>query len=112
MWTSIITAVATIVVAAIEFFASKERKKAAVDREEMKEQAKRSEERAKLRAEESTLSMQMINASLQLSVVCANALTGGHNNGNVEEAKVSAEKAQNEYEKFIKGIAATQLAKV
>jgi len=96
--------VGTIVVAVIEKNASKER-------QEQKEKDEKAEERAKLREKESRLSMKMLDATLQLSIVEANALTGGHNNGNVERARQSAEAAQAEYNAFLQEIAAHEVSK-
>ena len=55
--------------------------------------------------------MKMMSATLQLSVVTANALTGGHNNGNVEAARLAAETAQAEYEAFLQKVTAQEVAK-
>ncbi|MBR5948223.1 MAG: hypothetical protein IKZ82_06190 [Clostridia bacterium] len=104
MWQYIIPAVSAVIVALIEARAAKERKqtKAQKEKEEMREER---------RAEESRLSMQMMSATLQLSVVTANALTGGHNNGNVETAKHAAQAAQEEYQAFLQRVAAAEIAK-
>lgn len=107
----IIPAVASIIIAIIEFYAAKDRKAAAIDRECVKKQEERAEMHAKLRAEESRLSMKMHDASLQLCIVTANALTGGHNNGNVERARIAASEAQDEYNKFLQEIAANTITK-
>lgn len=103
-WSYIIPAIATIVVAVVEALAARDRKQAKIDREKATERAKR-------RETESRLSMQMMDATLQLSIVTANALTGGHNNGNVEKAREAAEKAQAQYDDFLKDVAAHQIAK-
>lgn len=97
MWEYIIPALATITVAVIEALAARDR-----------HAAKRREER---RAEESRLSMQMMSATLQLAIVTANALTGGHNNGNVEKAKTAAEKAEHEYQQFLISVASQEVSK-
>ena len=73
--------------------------------------ATKAQEQAKMRERESRLSMKMIDASLQLSIVEANALTGGHNNGNVERARAAAEAAQIEYHAFLQDIAAHEVSK-
>lgn len=104
MWVYLIPAISAVVVAIIEAIAAKERK-------ESKAQKAKEEYRELRRAEESRLSMQMMSATLQLSVVTANALTGGHNNGNVEIAKHSAEQAENEYQAFLQRVAAAEIAK-
>ena len=99
----VIPALATIIIAIIEAMAAKERK-------ETKKQNEKSEARANIRAKESRLSMQMMSATLQLSIVSANALTNGHNNGNVERAKTAAEHAMQEYEQFLQGLAVKEAA--
>ena len=98
----LIPAIATVVVAIIEVAAASERKKS-------KQQIEKDELATKRRAEESRLSMQMMHATLQLSVVCSNALTNGHNNGNVERARKAAEKADQEYEAFLQKVASEHL---
>ena len=89
-----ISALSVIIVAIIEWRAS-------TDRKLMKEAQKEAELRAEQREKESRLSMQMMDATLQLSVVTANALTGGHNNGNVEAARRAAEDASRAYKDFL-----------
>lgn len=92
----------TIIIAVIGKRDAKDRKAAA-------ERDARAEERAKLREKESRLSMKMLDATLQLSIVTSNAVTGGHNNGNVERAKAAAEAAQIEYHTFLQDIAAHEV---
>lgn len=104
IWQYVIPAAATVIVATVEAIAAHDRKQNKVQRE-------KSERRASQRAEESRLSMQMMDATLQLSIVSANALTNGHNNGNVERARIAAQKAQEEYEKFLQKLASNELAK-
>lgn len=91
-----ITAVAGIIVAVVGHRATK--------------QNKRAEEHAEARQRESLLSLRMMDATLQLSVVTANALTGGHNNGNVEHAREAAQKVGNEYTKFMQELTANEVA--
>lgn len=98
----LIPAIATIIIAIIEAIAARERK-------ETKESRAKEEKRANQRARESRLSMDMMSATLKLSVVTANALTGGHNNGNVEESRKAAQKASDEYEAFIREITAQEI---
>lgn len=100
----IIPAAAAILVAVIEAIA-------AADRRRMKQNREEAAERETNRAEEARLSMQMMSATLQLSVVTANALTGGHNNGNVEAARLAAETAQANYEAFLQKVTAKEVAK-
>lgn len=94
MYAEIISAIAAIVVAVIEWRASQ-------DRKILKNAQAEAELRAHQREKESRLSMQMMDATLQLSVVTANALTGGHNNGNVEAARKAAEDASRAYKQFL-----------
>lgn len=104
IWQYIIPAAATIIVAIIELVAHKDRKKAQKFAEEF-------EQRSAFREEESRCSMQMMYATLQLSIVTANALTGGHNNGNVEHARHEAQKAEAEYQRFLQKVAASAITK-
>ena len=69
----------------------------------------KAEKREKRREKESLLSMKMMDANMQLSTVTANALLGGHNNGNVEEAREAAKKAREEYEAFLREVTAQSL---
>lgn len=98
----IISSICTIVVAIIGVMAQKSQ--AATDAYHKEERAAR-----QLREKESRLSMAMMDATLQLSIVSANALTNGHNNGNVEEAKRAAEKAKADYDAFIRETAANAM---
>lgn len=90
----IVSALAAIIVAVIEWRANNDRKlmKQAQDEEKI---------RFEQREKENRLSMQMLDATMQLSVVLANALTGGHNNGNVEAAKKAAEETSKVYKQFL-----------
>ena len=97
-----IPAIASIFVAVIEARAAKERKAAEKDR-------KIAEERAAGREREARLAMKMQDANMQLTVVTANAVIGGHNNGNVERAKKAAEEASAEYAAFLREIAAKEI---
>ncbi len=99
-----IPALATIVVAIIEALA-------AIDRQQTKKRHKAAEKQEQRRTEEARLSMKMMSATLQLSIVTANALTGGFNNGNVENAKLAAEAAQADYQAFLEKVTAQEVAK-
>lgn len=98
----IAAAIATVLVALIEYAAARDRRKTKAEREadELRDQE---------RTEESRLSMKMMSATLQLSVVTSNALTGGHNNGNVERAKKAAEEAEKEYQAFLQRVTAQEI---
>ena len=103
MGTEIVSGIFLVIVAIIEAVAAKERKK-------VKAFNDKAEQRAEQRAEESRLSMQMMSATMKLSIVTANALTGGHNNGNVEEAKALAQKADEEYQAFLKKVVSKEIS--
>ena len=89
--------IGTIIVAVIEARAQKDRKTA--------------EEREKKREKSNLLSMKMQDANMQLTIVTANAVTGGVNNGNVEKAKKAAEDASVEYAAFLREVVAHEVAK-
>ena len=72
---------------------------------------KKADKRATLREKESLLSLRMMDATLQLSVVTSNALTGGHNNGNVERARETAQRVASEYEEFMRSVTAHEVGK-
>lgn len=71
--------------------------------------AKRSEHSSELRRRESLLSLEMMDATLKLSVVTANALTGGHNNGNVAIARERASGVSEKYEQFMRETTAYEM---
>ncbi len=75
--------------------------------------AKRTEEKAekreKRREQESLLSMSLMDATMRLALVSSNALTNHANNGNVEEARAAAQKASDDYERFLREIASQSL---
>ncbi|MGA4517402.1 hypothetical protein ACPA0F_09045 [Solibacillus silvestris] len=82
---------------------------AAVVAKKISKSNKDNEQRAERRKEESLLLLEMTMASVELTEVCANALTGGHNNGNVEIAKSNVEKAKNKYANFQRRIVAEEI---
>lgn len=61
---------------------------------------KRDDRREELRWEESRVTMQMLESTMELSTACCNALCGGHNNGNVEEARRKADAARADYQAY------------
>lgn len=61
---------------------------------------KSAQEKEDRRKEESILSLELMIASVELTEVCANALTGGKNNGNVERARQRVSKAKQKYKDF------------
>lgn len=72
---------------------------------------KKADRRAELRQRESLLSLKLMDSVLKLSVVSANCLLGGHNNGNVEEARKAAEEAGEEYAEFMRSVTAFEVGK-
>lgn len=95
----------TVLVAIIELIAAKDRKQSKKDHERLKRHEQQ-------RAKETKLQMEMNSATLQLCVVTSNALTGGHNNGNVERARQAAKDAEDAYNAYIQELAANQVAKL
>lgn len=77
----------------------------------IKKTSKEQERHSELRREESLLSLHMMDATLQLSVVTSNALTGGHNNGNIERARIAAQKAASDYEEFMRKATINEVCK-
>lgn len=73
--------------------------------------ASRAERHASLRERENLLMLKMTDANMQLAIVSANALTGGHNNGNVERARDAAKAAADEYMKFMREVTAHEVSK-
>lgn len=75
-------------------------------------QRKKSEERMALRERENRLGMELMCSTSQLSDVISIAVTGGHTNGNVEEAQQRARKAREAYDDFLRDIASHDVAKI
>ena len=73
---------------------------------------KRSDARAERRAKESRLSMDLMSATCELSVVTAVAMREGHTNGTLEPALQKAQVAQDNYKSFLRDEAARAVAKV
>lgn len=67
--------------------------------------------RAEIRERQNLLLLKMVDATLLLSIVSSNALTDGHNNGNVERAREAAEEAKEAYETFKMELTAHQISK-
>lgn len=72
----------------------------------------KAEERAKVRETESRLSMNMMEATSELSDVIAIAVSGGKVNGNVEAAREKAKIAREAYRDFVHQQAAHNVAKI
>lgn len=73
---------------------------------------KRTQARAERRERESRLSMELMSATCELSVVTATAIKEGHTNGTLAPALKKAEQAQNDYKNFLMDTAARDVAKV
>lgn len=95
---ALISAVAMILVAIIETNNRKHRK--------------REKARQERRERETYLAMELQSATLDLAFVTSLAVTGGHTNGNVEEAQNKAKEAQEAYRKFLREETAHAVAKV
>lgn len=95
---ALIAAASAITVAIIEKRADKERK--------------RTMARAERRERESRLSMELMSATCELSVVTATAMREGHTNGTLEPALQKASKAQGDYEAFLRDVASRDMAKI
>jgi hypothetical protein len=95
---ALIAAVSTIVVAGIET--------ANVNH------SKREEKRRERRERGTYLAMELQSATLDLAFVTSLAVTGGHTNGNVEEAQEKAKEAQENYRRFLREETAHAVAKV
>ena len=90
----IMTSATAIIVSYIGYMSTKQKKSEEAYRKHHAEVEKRN-------ASEKFLQMQMINANLELSDVIAIAVTGGHTNGNVEEAQKKAAEPKKAYYKLI-----------
>lgn len=77
-----------------------------------KKAQKKAEERALTRQKESYLSMRMAFTMSKLSDVTAHAVSGGHTNGNMAEARKEAQAARDEYEEFMMNEACRQTTKI
>lgn len=95
---ALIAAASAIAVAVIEARAGRERRQ--------------TQKRAERRARESRLSMELMSATCELSVVTAIALRDQHTNGTLEPALEKARKAQDDYQNFLKDEAANAVSKV
>ena len=95
---ALVSAVGTVAVAIIETTNHRHRKS---------EQARRER-----REKETFLAMELQSATLDLAFVTSLAVTGGHTNGNVEEAQRKAKEAQEAYRRFLREETAHAVAKV
>lgn len=72
---------------------------------ESNEQKKVNDEREERHKKQMLLTMEMIDASIELGDVNAVSLQQGKLNGNVEEARRKAKEARNKYQKFLADVA-------
>lgn len=87
-------------------------KKEAREREKRAEEREAKEEaRQRLREEKELLQLEMQNANNELTEAVANAVLGGHNNGNVERAYAAVAECRAKYAAFMSRIVAHQVAK-
>ena len=92
---AVLSAITGIVIAIVETRRSKD--------------AKRIEERAHNRAEESRLSMALMEATCMLAIVTAKKVTNKEVNGDMEEALEAARLARKDYDKFVGKAAANHI---
>ena len=95
----IISALAAVIVAAIEALAHKERKNTKSELERMRKNAV-------LRAKESRLSMELMAANAEVNDVLCIALQHGELNGNVEAAQKKCRQALDDYNSFLRDTSA------
>lgn len=103
-WKEIISAAAIIIVALIEAFAAKDRKKASEERKLILE-------RSEIRAKESRLSMSLMRSTCQLGLETTKALRDGYTNGTLDGRMHEAEQALKDYDKFLESEAANAVSK-
>lgn len=72
---------------------------------ESNEQKKVNDEREERHKKQMLLTMEMIDASIELGDVNAVSLQQGKLNGNVEEARKKAKEARSKYQKFLADVA-------
>ena len=105
---SIFTALASIVAAIISAVAAV---MVAHINTRQEKQNKEVNEHNQRREKEAVLNGKMVSALCGLSDVTAEAVRGGHTNGNLEEAQKKAKQAQDEYDEFLQSIALQDLKK-
>ena len=84
---------------------------ATIDFGRRKKQAERNENRANMRMEERRLSMEMMSATIALSLATAAAVEGRKVNGETKRARAKAILAQEAYARFLEKITSRQVAK-
>ena len=104
LFLGILELVTAVIVAYMGVLTNKQKK----DNEDYR---KHREEIDKKHTEEKYLSMQMQDATAELSYVISLAVTGGHTNGNVERAQKKVLKAQADYAEFLRREFASDFSK-
>lgn len=104
-WKEIISALALIAVAVIEALAARDRKKADADRKAILE-------RSEIRAQESRLSMALMESTCELSLETVKALRDGCTNGTLDGHVERAEKALDAYNDFLRDETAHAVSKI
>ena len=94
----LISGLFAVLVACVEFRASRERKQM--------------EQLAVIRAKENRLAMKMQDANLALAVATAIAVERGETNGEMKAAKEKAVSAQEEYDEFIHELASERATSI
>lgn len=102
---ALVSALSAVCVAVLTglFARDSRRRKAVEDNQKAHEQ---------MRAKESRLSMQLMSASVKLGIATAMAVEQKKFNGEMKDARESAEKAQKAYWEFINNTAADEISKV
>ena len=103
-WKEIISAIGLVVVALIEAFAAKDRKKASEERRLILE-------RSEIRAQESRLSMALMRSTCELSLETTKALRDGYTNGTLDGRMKKAEMALADYNDFLEKETARAVSK-
>ena len=108
---AMVGALQAIVVAILGGIFARDSKKRKVADELMQKNAKRAEERAELRAEESMLAIKLMYANISLSKEMVIALRKrGEINGELNDAIDATKAAETSYKSFLDAVAARKLA--
>lgn len=103
---TLITALGAIAVAVIQYKSNKDRKAADAKSAQERQQA---EERARIRAMESRLSMDMMYSTAKLCVGTALAVKRGKANGELDDGLDMVERSTEQYEKFLRDVASDRI---
>lgn len=78
---------------------------------QIKKGNERAERIAKTRERESLINLKLTSSAVKLSMINSNAIMEYKNNGNVEEAYQQAKEAEDEYQAFLREVAAHEVSK-